>query len=95
MLWIMDPHTTINRHVDEQNHPHPRPLTKPLADSVLDGQRRRVDLQTLITEIVVTPWASPPTFHEVNWLVNGSGYTIPVRPSGLAPYRDLLPSTAR
>ena len=95
MLWIMDPHATINRHVDEQNRPHPRPLTKPLADSALDGQRRRVDLQILITEIVVTPWASPATFDEVNCLVNRSGYTILVRPSGLAPYRDLLPSTAR
>jgi hypothetical protein len=29
MLWIMDPHATINRHVDERNRPHPRPLTKP------------------------------------------------------------------
>jgi hypothetical protein len=95
MLWIMDPHATINRHVDGQNWPHPRPLTKPPADSVLDGQRRRVDLQALITEIVVTPWASPATFDEVNRLVNASGCTFPVRPSGLTRYRDLLPSTER
>jgi hypothetical protein len=33
MLWIIDPHATINRHVDEQNRRHPRPLTKPIADS--------------------------------------------------------------
>lgn len=95
MLWITDPHATINRHVDVQNRPHPRPLTKPPAERVLEGHRRRVDLQTLITEIVVTPWASSATLNEVNCLVTGNGYCIPVRPSGLAPYRDLLPSTIR
>ena len=95
MLWIRDPHATINRHFDEQNRPHPRPLTKPPADSVLDGQRRSVDLQALITEIVVTPWASRATFDEVNCLVKDSGYTFPVRPSALTQYRDLLPSIER
>jgi hypothetical protein len=95
MLWIMDPHATINRHFDEQNRPRPRPLTKPPADSVLDGQRRSVDLQALITEIVVTPWASPATLDAVNRLVKDSGYTFPVRPSALTQYRDLLPSTER
>jgi hypothetical protein len=94
MLWIMDPGATINRHVDVQNRPHSRPLEPPAAH-VLEGHRRKVALQTLITEIVVTPWGSPEIFDEVNSLVIGSGYSIPVRPSGLAPYRELLPSTAR
>jgi hypothetical protein len=93
MLWIRDSHATINRHIDAQNRPHRLPLTPPPPDRVFEGHRRRVDLQALITQIVVTPWASPATFDEVNRLVNSSGYAIPVQPSGLARYRELLPST--
>jgi hypothetical protein len=82
MLWITDPHAGINRHLDIDNRAHPLPL-KPPPDRVLPGHRRRVDLQALITEIVVTPWASPATFDEVNRLANSTGCTIPVQPSGL------------
>jgi hypothetical protein len=92
MLWIRDPHAGINRHFDAENRPHRRPETPP-PDHVSLGHKRKVDLQTLITEIVVTPWASPAVFDQVNRLVNDNGYNIPVRPSGLARYRDLLPST--
>jgi hypothetical protein len=92
MLWIMDPHAGINRHFDIDNRAHPCPLTQP-PDRVLRGHRRSVDLQALITEIVVTPWASPATFDEVNRLANSNSYAIPVRPSWLTRYRGLLPST--
>jgi hypothetical protein len=85
MLWIMDPFAGINRHFDIDNRTHPRPLTPP-PDRVLRGHRRRVDLQALITEIVVTPWASPATFDEVNRLASNNGYAIPVRPSGLTRF---------
>jgi hypothetical protein len=94
MLWIMDPLATMNRHFDVDNRAHPCPLTQP-PDRVLPGHKRRVDLQALITEIVVTPWASPATFDEVNRLAKSNGYTIPLRPSGLSRYRELLPSMAR
>ncbi len=93
MLWIMDPHAGINRHFDIDNRAHPRPLTPP-PDRVSPGQRRKADLQALITEIVVTPWASPAIFDEINRLANSSGYAVPVRASGLTRYRKLLPSTA-
>jgi hypothetical protein len=92
MLWIRDPHAGINRHFDIENRPHRLPLTPP-PGSVLPGHKRSVDLQTLITPIVVTPWASPASLNEVNRLVDSNGYTIPVQPSGLTRYRDLLPST--
>jgi hypothetical protein len=91
MLWIRDPHAGINRHFDIENRPHRIPTPPP--DCVLPGYEREVDLQTLITKIVVTPWASPATLNEVNRLVESNGYIIPVRPSGLARYRELLPST--
>ena len=91
MLWIMDPHAGINRHFDIDNRAHRRPLTPP-PDYVLRGERRKVDLQALITEIVITPWASSATYDEVNDLANRDGCAIPVRPSRLTPYRELLPS---
>jgi hypothetical protein len=92
MLWIMDPHAGINRHFDIANHARPFPMEPP-SDDVLPGHRRKVDLQALVTEIVVTPWASPAKLREVNTLVNSNGFTMAVRPSGLTRYRELLPST--
>jgi hypothetical protein len=92
MLWIRDLHAGINRHFDVENRPHRIPTPPP--DRVLPGYKRKVDLQTLITKIVVTPWASPATFNEVDRLVKSKGYIIPVHPSGLAQYRKLLPSTS-
>jgi hypothetical protein len=89
-LWIVDPYAGINRHLDADNRAHPRPLTPP-PDRVLTGERRKVDLQTLLTEIVVTPWAAPETFKEVDDLVKNGRYTIPVLHSALAHYREFLP----
>lgn len=91
-LWITDPHAGINRHLDIDNRAHPRPLTPP-PDSVLKGHRRAVDLSTLVTEIVISPWASSTTFDEVETLVKNSGYAIPVQPSALTRFREFLPGS--
>jgi hypothetical protein len=93
MLWINDPFAGVNRHFDIGNRPHPRPITPP-PDRVSRGHRRRVDLQTFLTEIVVSPWASPGIFDEVHRLANSNGRAIRVRPSELTRYRELLPSTS-
>ena len=90
LLWITDPLAGINRHFDTDNRAHSRPLTPP-PDRVLKGHRRRVDLQALVTGIVVTPWASSTTFDEINQLVRNNGYAIPVQPSELTRYREFLP----
>ncbi len=89
-LWIADPNAGINRHYDADNRAHPLPLTPP-PDYVLKGQRRKVDLQALVTDIVVSPWASSTTLDEIKRLVSDSGYKIPVRHSELARYAALLP----
>ena len=89
-LWIMDPMAGINRHFDNDNRAHSRPLTPP-PDRVLKGHGRKVELQALATGIVVSPWASSATFDEISWLVKNNGYTILVQPSDLTRYRDLLP----
>jgi hypothetical protein len=91
VLWIPDPYAGINRHIDPDNRVHTRPLTPP-PDRVSRGHRRSVDLQTLVTEIVVTPWASSTTLDEIKELVRKHRYTIPVQPSALTRYREFLPS---
>ena len=50
-----------------------------------------MDLGTLITEIVVSPWASSTTCDHVKQLVHDKGYTISVRISDLSRYQALLP----
>jgi hypothetical protein len=89
-LWATDPLAGINRHFDSDGIPHSLPLTPP-PDHVPNGLRRRVSLQALITEIVVTPWALPTALNEVTRLIEASGNSIPVRASELTRYRDLIP----
>jgi hypothetical protein len=90
-LWIMDPHAGINRHIDIENRIHDRPLTPP-PDHVLKGHRRRVDLQSLLTGIVVGPTASSKTLGEIDQLAKSKRYAVPVEPSALTRFRELLPS---
>jgi hypothetical protein len=90
-LWIPDPHAGINRHIDVDNRLHDRPLTPP-PDSVLKGHRRTVDLQTLVTKIVVTPRATATAFGEIDHLVGSKHCSIPVQSSALTRFRELLPS---
>jgi hypothetical protein len=91
-LWIIDPHAGINRHIDENDRPHERPLTPP-PDRVLKGHRRTVDLKSLITEVVVSPSAASEGVDRIQQFVRENGYDTPVRPSALAPFRALLPGT--
>src|SRR5258708_4926572 len=85
-------HASVNCGFESENRVHIGPLTPPPRDRALDGHRRRVDLQALITEIVVTPWACSTTFEEINQLVKRNGYAIPVQQSALTRYRELFPA---
>src|SRR6266851_4201967 len=89
-LWIIEPHANDSRHFDADNRVHTRPLTPP-PDNVLKGHKRKVNLQALVTGIVVTPWASSKIFEEIRSLVESKGYSIPIQPSALTRYRELLP----
>jgi hypothetical protein len=88
VLWITDPLAGINRHIDIHDRAHPLPLTPP-PDRVLQGHRRKVDLQALVTEIMISPWASSATFAEISRLAKD--YSIPVQPSALTRFREFLP----
>lgn len=89
-LWLPDKQAGGNRHFDEDNRVHPLPLTSP-PDYVPRGQRRKVDLQALVIDIVVSPWASSHMLDEVRQLVRNTGHEIPVRQSGLTRFAALLP----
>jgi hypothetical protein len=90
LLWIIDPHAANNRHIDAENRVYPSPLKPP--HRVLDGHRRKVDMRALVTQIVVSPWASSTMFEEITQLVRNNGYEIPVASSELTRYRQFLPS---
>jgi hypothetical protein len=90
LIWVPDELAGINRHFDENNIAHSRPLTKP-PDRVPTGLRRRIDLGALLTEIVVSPWAAETMLADVEKLTRTCGYSIPVRQSGLTRFKGLLP----
>jgi hypothetical protein len=90
LLWVPDEFAGGNRHIDENNIPHDRPLDDPPPERVPEGLRRTVDLRSLITEIQVSPWASEETFTKVEHLTRENGYSFPVRSSPLARFKNLI-----
>jgi len=89
-FWILDPQGRGDRHIDAEGRVHPHVLTPP-PDRVSKGERRVVDLPKLISQIVVTPWASPTLVGEVEEIVKTSGHVVPVVPSDFTRYRQFLP----
>jgi hypothetical protein len=89
-LWILDPNRGGNRHIDAEGRVHPH-VTEPPPDSVSKGEKRAVDLDKLITQVVVAPWASTALVSEVEETVKTSGHTIPVIQSVFARYKQFLP----
>jgi len=93
LLWIRDERDGINRHFDENNVPHQRPLMEP--PNPQQGVVRSVNIQKLVSTIVVSPWAADSVLSDVERLVAEAGYSIPVQASELTLYRDLLPYDGR
>ena len=91
-LWIVDPYAGINRHIDADNRVHDRPLPPP-PDRVRKAERRKVDVQTLVTDVVVSPRASTATLGKIERLVQSKGYVIRVEESALTSFRELLPNS--
>jgi hypothetical protein len=89
-FWIPDPHASITRHIDAEDRIHALPLTLP-PPNILRGERRKVDLESLITRIVVSPWAPPSTVDEVTRILRDKGYKIPIEQSDLSRYAALRP----
>jgi len=92
LLWIRDPYAGMNRHYDIENFPHDGPLTPPPPDRVKDFHRRQVDLRTLVTHIVLSPWMTAVERTDVDGLLHDAGYAIPTRDSTLARHAALVPT---
>ena len=57
-----------NRHFDEFNHAHDRPLARyKLPKYIQHGKRRRIDLKSIVNGVVVSPWASSRVFRDVQF----------------------------
>ena len=79
VLQCYDPMAGANRHYDADNFPHREPLDEnPLHDWVHSCKRRRIDLKALVTEIRLSPWATPGEFEEVGWWVKNKNFSCPI-----------------
>lgn len=83
-LTVYDPLASGNRHIDLNNFVHAAPLDiNPHHSWVPDCKRRRIDLRSLVTDIVVSPWAEPDAVDEIKLWVKLKGFPASVRGSEL------------
>lgn len=90
LLWVPDEFAGGNRHFDENNFPHDRPLTPPLPDRVSRGLRRKIDLHSLITKVEVSPWATDETFANVQQITRENDYAVSVQRSSLTRFKEFI-----
>ena len=89
MLWLPDPTDGCNRHIDLDNRYHPRPIY-PTKNPT--GVWRDLDIQRLVSQVIVSPFADD-TFHtEVEHAIAAGGYTFPVRLSDMTSGVQFLPT---
>ncbi|HVZ17078.1 MAG TPA: hypothetical protein VG897_08175, partial [Terriglobales bacterium] len=69
-LTVYDPLASGNRHIDINNAVHPIPLDlNPRHSWVPECKRRRIDLRSLLTGVVISPWAEADVVDEINlWI---------------------------
>jgi hypothetical protein len=83
-LTVYDPLASGNRHFDLDNFPHPVPLEiNPRHSWVPDCKRRRIDLRSLITNVIVSPWAEADAVEDIEIWVKAKGFPASSTPSAL------------
>jgi hypothetical protein len=82
---IEGPFAGDSRHFDFNNHAHSRPLAENPPPSWLQCyKRRRIDVSTLVTGVVVSPFASPEVFETArHWVEDVKKLNCEVRRSNL------------
>ena len=80
MLWLVDPHETGNRNIDPDNRAHARPLDAYPTNNP-KGVWRPVNVQELLTKVIVSPFAEPTTVAEAESELATAGCSVPVEPS--------------
>lgn len=74
-LTSIDPLAGGNRHIDLNNFPHPAPLDlNPRHSWVPECKRRRIDLRSLMTGVVISPWAETDAVEEIELWVKFKGF---------------------
>jgi hypothetical protein len=91
LLWLVNSGDSVNRHFDLDNRAHPLPIYEP-PDALPLGVKRDIEITTLITQVVITPNASDRMLEDVQVLVQKSGLSVGVVPSGLTTYARFLPT---
>jgi hypothetical protein len=91
MIELNDPFDSMNRHFDEDNRPHDRPIYDP-PPTLPEGIRQDIEVDSLITEVVISPFAPPERLEEVRVLLAASKITADVRQSPLTRYSSLIPT---
>jgi hypothetical protein len=83
-LTVIDPLAGGNRHIDLNNFPHPVPLeVNPRHSWVPEFTRRRIDLRSLVTDVVISPWAEADAVEEIELWVQLKGFPASSRHSDL------------
>jgi hypothetical protein len=81
-LTVVHPLEGGNRHIDLNNFPHPVPLPlNPRNSWVPECKRRRIDLRSLITDVIISPWAEQDAVEEIKLWVKSKAF--PARHSEL------------
>lgn len=84
LITSYDPLGSGDRHFDLNNSPQPRPLPmNPRNPWVPDFKRRRIVLRSLVTDIVISPWAEPDAVEEIELWLRSKGFSILAKRSGL------------
>jgi hypothetical protein len=85
VLCCYDPVAGNNRHFNNLNFPNREPLddVNPRHKWVHEFKRRRIDVNALLTGIVVSPWANEEVFEDVKLWVNLKHFSCPVSVSYL------------
>lgn len=91
MIWLPDSGDGINRHFDGTNRPHDRPIYDP-PPTLPEGICREIDVASLVTEIVVSPFAPDGRLTEVQALLAAAGIAAEVHESQLTRYSSLMPT---
>ncbi len=91
MIWLTDSGDDINRHIDLANRPHDRPIYDP-PPTLPEGIRRDIDVASLITEVVVSPFAPADRLGAVRTLLVNAGLAASVCESPLTRYSSFIPT---
>ncbi|MCX5876690.1 MAG: hypothetical protein NT087_10450 [Deltaproteobacteria bacterium] len=91
MIWLTDTGDGMNRHFDLNNRPHDRPIYDP-PPTLPEAIRRNIDIASLITEVVISPFAPAGRLAEVQALLATAGIAVGVRESPLTTYSSFIPT---